>query len=157
MFCSPKDQYKVIKYGVPIKLAKLPLPVHIGIPEWRRLSSVIRTRSKPLTDSRIAIVDDTISRGIDLPRTSLVVNFSVPTSFTTYIHRSGRVGRIASPHRRQSAVVTFVEKGSKDEKLLQKYTSRLRIPLQEWPHTILPHAYTQLHQQTHQQLRDQVK
>lgn len=154
LFCSPKTQYDSIKYGFPLSLAKLPIPTHIGISSWRKSSSTIRSQSKILIDSKIAIVDDTISRGIDLPNMSLVINLNVPKSLSTYIHRSGRVGRISSPYRRQSSVITLIQKGTNDEDILQKYSKKLNIPIEEWPYTIQSTAYQQLHQQNQNKINN---
>ncbi|PYI23759.1 P-loop containing nucleoside triphosphate hydrolase protein, partial [Aspergillus violaceofuscus CBS 115571] len=41
----------------------------------------------------IIIATDRASRGLDLPRLTHVVNYDVPTSVTTYVHRVGRTAR----------------------------------------------------------------
>ena len=55
-------------------------------------------RKKNLNDfrqgtSRILISTDLLSRGIDIQQLSLVINFDLPKSKETYIHRIGRSGR----------------------------------------------------------------
>jgi len=43
--------------------------------------------------SRILITSDILARGIDDQQVSVVVNYDIPLSFESYIHRSGRCGR----------------------------------------------------------------
>ena len=43
--------------------------------------------------SRILLSTDLLSRGIDIQQLSLVINFDLPMSKETYIHRIGRSGR----------------------------------------------------------------
>jgi len=52
--------------------------------------------------TKVLIATDVLSRGIDVPAVTLVVNFEMPTSYThgrgvpdfeTYMHRIGRTGR----------------------------------------------------------------
>ena len=43
--------------------------------------------------TRILLSTDLLSRGIDVQQLSLVINFDLPKSKETYIHRIGRSGR----------------------------------------------------------------
>lgn len=43
---------------------------------------------------RLLFATDLAARGLDLPNLTYVVNFELPDSLTTYLHRSGRVGRM---------------------------------------------------------------
>src|SRR5204862_7291910 len=52
----------------------------------------------------IIIATDRASRGLDLPALSHVVNYDVPTSLTTYVHRVGRTARAG----RTGSAVTLV-------------------------------------------------
>jgi ATP-dependent RNA helicase DDX51/DBP6 len=41
----------------------------------------------------ILVASDLVSRGLDLPNLAHVVNYDVPTSLTSYVHRIGRTAR----------------------------------------------------------------
>lgn len=41
----------------------------------------------------ILITTDLLARGIDFPKVKLVINFDIPESMVTYVHRVGRSGR----------------------------------------------------------------
>lgn len=43
--------------------------------------------------SWVLITTDLLARGIDFPMVRLVINFDIPTSMVTYVHRVGRSGR----------------------------------------------------------------
>ena len=43
--------------------------------------------------SRILLASDLAARGLDIPHVTLIINYDVPTSIETYIHRIGRAGR----------------------------------------------------------------
>ena len=64
----------------------------------RRRSNKSSASRKTLTAYRqgkisIIIATDRASRGLDLPSLSHVVNYDVPSSITTYVHRVGRTAR----------------------------------------------------------------
>lgn len=44
-------------------------------------------------EKRILVTTDLMARGIDIERVNLVVNFDMPITSDTYLHRVGRAGR----------------------------------------------------------------
>jgi ATP-dependent RNA helicase DDX51/DBP6 len=42
---------------------------------------------------KILIASDAASRGLDIPDISHVINYDIPTSITSYVHRVGRTAR----------------------------------------------------------------
>jgi translation initiation factor 4A len=68
-----------------------------------------RDRESNLSDfkngkTRILLSTDLLSRGIDIQQLSLVINFDLPRSKETYIHRIGRSGR----YGRKGVAINFV-------------------------------------------------
>jgi ATP-dependent RNA helicase DeaD len=59
----------------------------------------------------ILVATDVAARGLDISTVTLVVNYDVPTSPDTYVHRIGRTGRVG----RSGRAITFVESRQKRE------------------------------------------
>jgi len=71
-----------------------------GEPPWGR-TTTFRDRQRALRDLdegrlRVLIATEMLSRGVDIRGATHVINASVPHTLADYIHRAGRVGRIAS-------------------------------------------------------------
>jgi ATP-dependent RNA helicase RhlE len=73
---------------------------------------------------RILAATDIAARGIDVSRVSHVINFDVPDTAETYIHRIGRTGRAS----RQGEAFTFV--APEDEGMMRSIERLLRKPLE---------------------------
>jgi len=68
--------------------------------------------------SRVLITTDLLSRGIDVHRVSLVINFDLPKLRESYIHRIGRSGR----YGRKGVAINFVTQSDlKELKELEKF------------------------------------
>lgn len=55
---------------------------------------------------KILVATDLITRGVDVPNTNYVINFDVPKSPESYLHRIGRAGRFGTPGVAISLVTT---------------------------------------------------
>jgi ATP-dependent RNA helicase DeaD len=59
----------------------------------------------------ILVATDVAARGLDITSVTHVINYDVPTSPDTYVHRIGRTGRVG----RSGRAITFVESRQKRE------------------------------------------
>ena len=77
-------------------------------------------------ETRVLIATDVWARGIDVRNVTLVINYDIPTSVETYLHRIGRSGRFG----RKGIAITITAPG--DEKKIKKienyYSSKI-LPL----------------------------
>jgi Lhr-like helicase len=48
-------------------------------------------------DARILFCTDMAARGLDIPHLNCVINWDIPSSRTTFLHRAGRVNRVGGP------------------------------------------------------------
>lgn len=71
------------------------VPLHSQLTQEERLSSVGNFRNGRV---RVLVCTDVASRGLDIPRTRLVLNFDVPRNPKLYIHRVGRTARAGRQH-----------------------------------------------------------
>ncbi|EUD67638.1 adenosinetriphosphatase [Plasmodium inui San Antonio 1] len=55
---------------------------------------------------KVLVATDIISRGIDIPKTSFVINFDFPNDAVLYVHRVGRTARA----NRKGVAISFVDK-----------------------------------------------
>lgn len=80
--------------------------------------------------TRILLSTDLLSRGIDIQQLSLVINFDLPRSKETYIHRIGRSGR----YGRKGIAINLVSDRDKDN--LQEIISFYNTKIEEMPQNI---------------------
>ena len=81
--------------------------------------------------TRILLSTDLLSRGIDIQQLSLVINFDLPRSKETYIHRIGRSGR----YGRKGVAINFVsERELENLDDLKKYYN---TQIEEMPQNIV--------------------
>tara|TARA_Y100000817_G_scaffold163145_1_gene127424 strand:- start:1456 stop:2595 length:1140 start_codon:yes stop_codon:yes gene_type:complete len=64
--------------------------IHGGMKEEERQKTYFAFKSG---DCRVLISTDLLARGIDIQQVSIIINFDVPKSVHTYLHRIGRSGR----------------------------------------------------------------
>ena len=93
-------------------------------------------RKKTMTEfkggqTRILLSTDLLSRGIDIQQLSLVINFDLPRTKETYIHRIGRSGR----YGRKGVAINFVTERDLDnlENLKKFYNTKI----EEMPQNIV--------------------
>ena len=77
--------------------------VHAGKSQAARDAAVARFRKG---DTWVLICTDLCSRGLDFKAVNMVINYDLPTSGVTYVHRIGRCGRGG---RKGEAITLFTE------------------------------------------------
>ncbi len=85
---------------------------------------------------RLLVATDIAARGIDVDDVTHVINYDVPNSSETYVHRIGRTGRVG----RTGRAITFVTPDQKDE--IARIERDVNTTIGEWetPEERLEHA-----------------
>src|SRR3984885_1925286 len=74
----------------------------------------------------VLVATDVASRGLDISTVTHVINFDVPTSPDTYVHRIGRTGRVG----RSGRAITFVEDRQRRE--MEAIERHIGMPIAAW-------------------------
>jgi ATP-dependent RNA helicase DeaD len=89
-------------------------------------------------DHRLALLvaTDVAARGLDIEHVTHVINYDVPNSTDTYVHRIGRTGRVG----RTGRAITFVTPAQRDE--IDRIEREAKISIGAWepPEERLEHA-----------------
>ncbi|AQK95888.1 DEAD-box ATP-dependent RNA helicase 56 [Zea mays] len=85
---------------------------------------------------RILVATDLVGRGIDIERVNIVVNYDMPDSADTYLHRVGRAGRFGT----KGLAITFVS--SSDSDVLNQVQERFEVDIKELPEQIDTSTYS---------------
>jgi len=80
---------------------------------------------------RILVSTDIWGRGIDIERVNIVVNYDMPDSSDSYLHRVGRAGRFGT----KGLAITFAS-SDEDAKVLESVQSRFEVSITQLPETI---------------------
>jgi ATP-dependent RNA helicase DeaD len=81
----------------------------------------------------ILVATDVAARGLDISTVTHVINYDVPTSPDTYVHRIGRTGRVG----RWGRAITFVEERQKRE--LEAIERHIGTAIRQWePGAVAP-------------------
>ncbi|MQM04608.1 hypothetical protein Taro_037411 [Colocasia esculenta] len=107
--------------------------IHSGMSQEERL-----TRYKGFKEGhkRILVATDLVGRGIDIERVNIVINYDMPDSADTYLHRVGRAGRFGT----KGLAITFVSSGS-DSDVLNQVQERFEVDIKELPEQIDTSTY----------------
>ncbi|KAE8682687.1 DEAD-box ATP-dependent RNA helicase 15 [Hibiscus syriacus] len=107
--------------------------IHSGMSQEERL-----TRYKGFKEghTRILVATDLVGRGIDIERVNIVINYDMPDSADTYLHRVGRAGRFGT----KGLAITFVSSAS-DSDVLNQVQERFEVDIKELPEQIDTSTY----------------
>ncbi|KAL0397103.1 UNVERIFIED_CONTAM: DEAD-box ATP-dependent RNA helicase 15 [Sesamum calycinum] len=108
--------------------------IHSGMSQEERL-----TRYKGFKEGlkRILVATDLVGRGIDIERVNIVINYDMPDSADTYLHRVGRAGRFGT----KGLAITFVSSAS-DSDVLNQVQERFEVDIKELPEQIDTATYS---------------
>lgn len=98
--------------------------IHSELTEYQRVETLERFRK---SQTRVLITTDLISRGIDIQKVSIVINYDVPYSPEKYIHRVGRSGR----HGKKGVAITFMVKSRNDINRMNDIENKYKINFEE--------------------------
>ncbi|PKU81186.1 DEAD-box ATP-dependent RNA helicase 56 [Dendrobium catenatum] len=115
--------------------------IHSGMSQEERL-----TRYKGFKEGhkRILVATDLVGRGIDIERVNIVINYDMPDSADTYLHRVGRAGRFGT----KGLAITFVSSAS-DSDVLNQVQARFEVDIKELPEQIDTSTYSKLTRYSH--------
>ena len=85
---------------------------------------------------RVLITSDLFARGIDVQQVSIVINFDIPKSEHTYLHRIGRSGRWG----RKGIAINFQTK--QDSTKLKRFSEYYHTEILEMPSDFTEHLKT---------------
>jgi ATP-dependent RNA helicase UAP56/SUB2 len=102
-----KSIQRATMLGKILREAKFPVEVlHGGMRMPERLAIMRKFKETP-NDARILVSTDLVSRGVDVERVNVVINYDMPetsnekgSGVDTYLHRVGRAGAISFWHAR---------------------------------------------------------
>ncbi|CAK9158443.1 unnamed protein product [Ilex paraguariensis] len=110
---------------------------------WAVLSALcsLLTRYKGFKEGhkRILVATDLVGRGIDIERVNIVINYDMPDSADTYLHRVGRAGRFGT----KGLAITFVSSAS-DSDVLNQVQARFEVDIKELPEQIDTSTYSMI-------------
>lgn len=85
---------------------------------------------------RIMVATDIFGRGIDIERVNIVINYDMPDSADSYLHRVGRAGRFGT----KGLAITFVS-SPEDTEVLNKVQERFEVNITEMPESVDASTY----------------
>ncbi|CCH60412.1 hypothetical protein TBLA_0C06160 [Henningerozyma blattae CBS 6284] len=86
--------------------------LHGSLTQEQRLDSVNKFKSLEVP---VLLCTDLASRGLDIPKIEVVINYDMPKSYEIYLHRVGRTARAG----REGRSVTFVGEASQDRVIVR--------------------------------------
>ncbi|CAN7121157.1 unnamed protein product [Brassica rapa subsp. narinosa] len=108
--------------------------IHSGMSQEERLTHY---KSFKEGHKRILVATDLVGRGIDIERVNIVINYDMPDSADTYLHRVGRAGRFGT----KGLAITFVASAS-DSEVLNQVQARFEVDIKQLPENIDTSTYS---------------
>lgn len=102
--------------------------IHSGLNQEERIA---RYKSFKEFNKRIMIATDIFGRGIDIERVNIVINYDMPDSADSYLHRVGRAGRFGT----KGLAVTFAS-SAEDSTVLGQVQERFEVNITPLPEKV---------------------
>lgn len=104
--------------------------IHAGRSRTARDNAVARFRRG---DTWVLICTDLVARGVDFRAVNMVINYDLPTSGITYVHRIGRTGRAG---RKGKAITLFTEADFDNLRTIANVMKQSGCHVPEWMLTL---------------------
>ncbi|KAJ3140595.1 Suppressor of the cold-sensitive snRNP biogenesis mutant brr1-1 [Geranomyces variabilis] len=111
------------------------ITIHSQMPQEERIA---RYKSFKEFNKRIMVATDIFGRGIDIERVNIVINYDMPDSPDSYLHRVGRAGRFGT----KGLAVTFSSSDT-DAATLNDVQGRFEVNITELPEKIDVSTYSE--------------
>ena len=100
--------------------------IHAGRSKTARDNAVARFRKG---ETWVLICTDLVARGVDFRAVNMVINYDLPTSGITYVHRIGRTGRAG---RKGKAITFFTELDFDNLRTIANVMKQSGCKVEEW-------------------------
>ncbi|EPR58735.1 DEAD (Asp-Glu-Ala-Asp) box polypeptide DDX39 [Toxoplasma gondii TgCatPRC2] len=104
------------------------IAIHAGLDQEERINRYQQFKN---FEKRIMVATDLFGRGIDIERVNIVINYDMPDSSDSYLHRVGRAGRFGT----KGLAITFVA-SQDDTNVLNDVQTRFEVHIAEMPQSI---------------------
>jgi superfamily II DNA/RNA helicase len=105
VFFNPRREDDMMGLFRQLQETGLKVGLYCGLSDRHQKHEVL-TKNEGLD---VILTNDSLSRGIDFKNLSMVINVDPPRATTTFIHRSGRVGRVGGKFRKSATVINIVD------------------------------------------------
>lgn len=109
------------------------IAIYRGMPQQERIQKYAQFKE---FRARIMVATNLLGRGIDIERINVVVNYDMPESANTYLHRVGRAGRFGT----KGLAISFVS-SEDDGKVLNDVQKVFLVEVPALPEEINPSSY----------------
>ncbi|KAI7989286.1 DEAD-box ATP-dependent RNA helicase 56 [Camellia lanceoleosa] len=131
--CKLNDLLDALDFNQVVIFVK---SVSIAVELNKLLVELTRYKGFKEGHKRILVATDLVGRGIDIERVNIVINYDMPDSADTYLHRVGRAGRFGT----KGLAITFVSSAS-DSDVLNQVQERFEVDIKELPEQIDTSTY----------------
>jgi len=109
------------------------IAIYRGMPQQERIQKYAQFKE---FRARIMVATNLLGRGIDIERINVVINYDMPESANTYLHRVGRAGRFGT----KGLAISFVS-SEDDGKVLNDVQKVFLVEIPALPEEINPSSY----------------